>query len=99
MTLAQVRGTVVSTCKEEKLEGIRFLLVEKLDPPTMKGTGEFVVAMDAAGAGPEEVVFYVTGSSSRMTAVTDGRPSDAAITAIVDEVVLSGRTVYRKKGN
>jgi len=98
MTLARVKGTVVSTCKDTKLEGIRFLLVEKLDPPTMKGTGDYLVAMDAVGAGPEEVVFYVTGSSSRMTSVTEGKPSDATITGIVDEVALKGEIVYRKKG-
>jgi microcompartment protein CcmK/EutM len=52
--------------------------------------------MDAVGAGLGEVVFYVAGSSARMTAVTDGRPSDAAITAIVDTVELGGKAVYQK---
>jgi ethanolamine utilization protein EutN/carbon dioxide concentrating mechanism protein CcmL len=42
------------------------------------------------------VVFYVAGSSARLTAVTDGKPSDAAIVAIVDTVELDGRTVYQK---
>jgi microcompartment protein CcmK/EutM len=55
-----------------------------------------VVAMDTVGAGPGEVVFYVAGSSARLTAVTDGKPSDAAIVAIVDTVELDGRTVYQK---
>jgi len=55
-----------------------------------------VVAMDTVGAGLGEVVFYVAGSSARMTAVTEGKPSDASITAIVDSVDLDGRVVYRK---
>jgi microcompartment protein CcmK/EutM len=97
MVLGRVAGTVVSTNKEERLEGIRFLLVEKLDPATMDGTKSYVVAMDAVGAGIGEVVFYVSGSSSRLTAVTEGKPSDATITAIVDSVELGGKTVFRKE--
>ena len=96
MLLARVTGTVVSTRKDPKIEGIRFMMLEKLDPTTMQGKKDFVVAMDTVGAGPGEVVFYVAGSSARMTAVTDGRPSDAAITAIVDTVELDGRAVYQK---
>ena len=97
MVLGRVAGTVVSTNKEERLEGIRFLLVEKVDPATMDGTKSYVVAMDAVGAGVGEVVFYVSGSSSRLTAVTEGKPSDATITAIVDSVELGGKTVFRKE--
>ena len=59
---------------------------------------DYLVAMDSVGAGPGEIVFYVSGSSSRMTAVTEGRPSDAAVTAIVDAIDLEGRTIYRKAG-
>lgn len=96
MVLARVIGSVVSARKEPKIEGITFLLLEKLDCETMKGKGDYLVAMDAVGAGPGEVVFYVAGSSSRMTSVTEGRPSDATVIAIVDLVDCKGRTVYRK---
>ncbi len=96
MLLARVIGTVVSTRKEPRIEGLKFLLLEKIDPATMAGKKDYVVAMDTVGAGLGEVVFYVAGSSARMTAVTDGRPSDAAITAIVDTVELGGKTVYQK---
>ena len=100
MVLAKVVGHVVSTSKEPEIEGIKFLLLEKIDPATMKGKKDYVVAMDAVGAGEGEIVFYVSGSSSRMTSVTEGRPSDAAVTAIVDLVDLDGTTVYRKdRGN
>ncbi len=98
MILARVAGNIVSTIKEPKIEGIKFLLLEKIDPATMKGKKDYVVAMDSVGAGPGEIVFYVSGSSSRMTAVTEGRPSDAAITAIVDTINLGGKSVYKKDG-
>lgn len=96
MVLARVVGTVVSTRKEEKIEGIKFLLLEKIDPASMKGKKEYLVAMDSVGAGLGEVVFYAAGSSSRMTAVTQGRPSDATITAIVDVIEMEGSLVYHK---
>jgi microcompartment protein CcmK/EutM len=96
MQLARVTGTVVSTRKEQRIEGIKFLLLEKIDAVTMEGKKDYVVAMDSVGAGIGEVVFYASGSSSRMTTVTDGKPSDAAIIAIVDSIDLKGERVYQK---
>ncbi len=96
MILARVVGTVVSTRKEDKIEGIKFLLLEKIDPTTLEGKKDYLVAMDCVGAGKGEIVFYVSGSSARMTAVTEGRPSDAAIVAIVDQIELDGKLVYQK---
>lgn len=96
MILARVVGTVVSTRKEEKIEGIKFLLLEKIDPVTLQGKGDYLVAMDCVGAGKGEIVFYVSGSSARMTAITEGKPSDAAIVAIVDEIEVDGKVVYQK---
>jgi len=96
MQLARVTGTVVSTRKEQRIEGIKFLLLEKIDAATLEGKRDYVVAMDSVGAGVGEVVFYASGSSSRMTTVTDGKPSDAAIIAIVDSIDLKGELVYRK---
>lgn len=96
MILARVVGTVVSTRKEEKIKGIKFLLLEKIDPVTLQGKGDYLVAMDCVGAGKGEIVFYVSGSSARMTAVTEGKPSDAAIVAIVDEIEVDGKIVYQK---
>jgi len=99
MVLAKVVGSVVSTIKEPRLEGIKFLLLEKIDVKTLKGKKDFVVAMDAVGAGEGEVVFFVGGSSSRQTEVTTGKPSDATIIAIVDSFDISGKIIYSKSGS
>jgi microcompartment protein CcmK/EutM len=96
MLLARVVGTVVSTHKTHHIEGITLLLLDKLDPATMQPKNDYVVAMDAVGAGVGEVVFFVGGSSARMTDVTQGKPADATITAIVDTVELDGQVVYQK---
>ena len=96
MVLARVVGSVVSTIKEPRLEGIKFLLLEKVDAKTLKGMKDFLVAMDAVGAGEGEIVFFVGGSSSRQTELTAGKPSDATIIAIVDSFDIGGKTVYSK---
>ena len=96
MILAKVVGTVVSSHKAQKIEGIKFLLIEKIDPVNMTGKGDFVVSMDSVGAGMGEIVFYVSGSSARFTDVTEGRPSDSAIIAIVDFIEKDGVYMYEK---
>ncbi len=97
MVLARVVGNVVSTRKEPKIEGIKFLMLEKVNAENLKGLGDYVVAMDGVGANVGEIVFYVAGSSARMTSVTEGRPADATITAIVDAIDIRGEYVYHKE--
>lgn len=75
------------------------LLLEKIDPVTMTGKDDYVVAIDSVGANAGEIVFYVTGSSARMTDATKARPSDATITAIVDIIERDGQILYRKSDN
>jgi microcompartment protein CcmK/EutM len=78
------------------MEGLRLLLLEKVDAVSLKGKADFVVAIDSVGASSPEIVFYVTGSSARMTDATKGRPSDATIIAIVDAIETDGAFTYQK---
>ena len=96
MVLARVKGTVVSTHKPDSLQGLRLLLLEKVDAVTLKGKGDYVVGIDSVGANAGEIVFYVTGSSARMTDATKGKPSDATIIAIVDLIEKDGVFTYEK---
>jgi ethanolamine utilization protein EutN len=98
MILAEVVGTVVSSRKDPALEGLKLLAVQPLGKG-LAPTGSILVAVDSVGAGPGEVVLIVSGSSARYTAVTSGRPADASILAIVDQVASSGATIYDKRGS
>ena len=95
MLLGRVVGTVVSTRKEDELNGLKLLLVRTADVEG-KPTGGLVVAIDAVGAGVGEVVLYASGSSARQTRVTKDRPVDATIMAIVDAIEHEGRQTYSK---
>ncbi len=97
MLIGKVVGTVVSTAKDEKIESLRLMVVRQL---TIDGqaSGGYVVAVDAVGSGVGEVVLYASGSSARQTVMTDKRPVDAVIMAIVDTWEVDGEVRYRKNG-
>ena len=89
MKMGRVVGSVVASRKDEKLEGLKLLMVRDLDVELSPERG-YVVAVDAVGAGAGEVVLYATGSSARQTPATDAKPVDAVIMAIVDEFDVGG---------
>lgn len=95
MNIGRVAGTVVSTRKDEKLVGTKLQVVKQIDLDG-KETGTFVVAIDAVGAGTGEVVLYASGSSARQTPVTQDRPADAVIMAIIDSIEVEGKVLYEK---
>ncbi|MGQ9489784.1 MAG: EutN/CcmL family microcompartment protein [Anaerolineae bacterium] len=95
MLIGKVVGTLVATRKDEKLEGLKFLVLKQVDVEGREGGG-YVVAVDAVGAGLGEYVLYASGSSARQTVVTDKRPCDAVIMAIIDQWEVGGELKYRK---
>jgi ethanolamine utilization protein EutN/carbon dioxide concentrating mechanism protein CcmL len=95
MLIGLVVGSVVSTPKDEKLEGRKLLVVQVHDQEN-RPVDQYVVAVDAVQAGPGDMVLYATGSSARQTALTENRPIDAVIMAVVDSWDLGGENVYEK---
>jgi microcompartment protein CcmK/EutM len=95
MQLAKVVGTVVASRKEASLEGLKLLLVRSVDEEGRE-SGGYLVAADAVGAGPEEYVLIAAGSSARQTTMTDKRPVDAVVMAIVDSWSIDDVVKYKK---
>lgn len=95
MKLAKVLGSVVATEKDAKLQGLKLLMLS-LWGSDNKPAGGSVVAVDAVGAGVGEMVLFASGSSARQTAVTDQKPVDAVVMAIVDSWEIEGDEKYRK---
>lgn len=95
MRLGKVVGTVVATQKNEKLVGRKLLVVQEMEVDgTLKNS--FIIAVDSVGAGKGEVVLTVSGSSARLTPLTQDAPVDTAIMAIVDTVEVHGEITYQK---
>jgi ethanolamine utilization protein EutN len=100
MFVAKVIGQVVATKKDESLQGrrlvmLRPLLADPADPTRFKEGGNTIVAVDTMGAGTDEVVLFVQGSSARQVAGLKSVPLDAAVIGIVDSVKVLGQTTYQ----
>ncbi|HTI42436.1 MAG TPA: EutN/CcmL family microcompartment protein [Vicinamibacterales bacterium] len=83
MQLAKVIGDVVATRKDEKLSGIKLMV---LQPIAADGSnvGRTLVAVDAMGAGVGETVFFVRGKEASFPFYPTEVPTDAGIVGIVD---------------
>ena len=96
MQLARVIGSIVSTRKSERLEGLKLLVAVPIDMDTMQEKGAPFVTVDSVGAGEGEIVMWAGGSSSRQTDLTTGKPVDSTIIGIVDFVDIQGLRKYDK---
>ncbi len=100
MLLGRVIGTVWATRKDEKLEGMRFLIVQEVDLE-LAPKPAFVVAVDSVQSGVGEVVLVARGSSARQTRMTKDTPVDAVIMASVESLEFSDPAVleaaYQKR--
>jgi len=83
MQLARVIGNVVATRKDESLAGLKLLLLQPLGADG-SDAGRTLVAVDAAGAGVGETVFFVRGKEASFPFYPTEVPADAGIVGIVD---------------
>jgi len=91
MQVALVVGNVVATRKDASLSGFTLLVVQPLDPEGHP-VGRALVAVDAAGAGVGERVFFVRGREAAFPFYPVEPPVDAAIVGIVDHWSAEGAT-------
>jgi ethanolamine utilization protein EutN len=81
--LAKVIGDVVMTRKDDNLTGVTLLVLQPIDP-NGNAFGRTLVAVDAAGAGVGETVFFVRGKEASFPFYPTEVPADAGIVGIVD---------------
>lgn len=102
MFVAKVTGSVVATQKSASMVGHKLLIVEpyRIDPADrgrLTTTGRTFVAVDTVGAGQDEFVLIVQGSSARLTPETKTLPVDATIIGIVDSVHVDQTCVFNSQ--
>ena len=95
MILGKIAGTIVCSVVNDSMLGSRYLLVDKTDQYG-KRKGDYVVALDRVGAGYDELVLVTEGSPSRETLSTTGKPVDALIVGIIDQINEFDTVIYRK---
>lgn len=77
-----IRGHIVSTRKQDRLVGSKFMEVQIMKNGEL--TDEYVIAIDSVGAGIGETVLITTGSGARLALRDTSAPADAVIVGIVD---------------
>jgi ethanolamine utilization protein EutN len=88
MQLARVVGTVVSTVKNDTLEGRKLLVIQPLDA-RLREVGKPVIAVDSVGAGKGEIVFWCRGRESSFPFAPVEVPTDCTIVGIIDNIGLA----------
>lgn len=85
MYLARVVGDVVSTHKNDRLDGKKLLLVRRLDLDGQPDGSVEVIALDVVDSGVGDTVLVVQEGSSARKIFNDERiPVQAVIVGVVD---------------
>ena len=85
MELGQVIGTIWATRKYEAVKGYKMQFVQPINSE-MEKLGDPIIALDTIGAGPGEIIFYITASEAVIPLDVDMAPVDASIVGIVDSI-------------
>lgn len=84
MIVGKVVGSLWATRKDDKLNGLKFLVVEPLyENGDMKG---YFVAADNAGAGVNDLVLISQGGGARASLENPNIPVDAVIVGVIDSI-------------
>ena len=85
MQLGKIIGTIWATRKYEAVNGYKMQFVQPINSK-MKKLGDPIIALDTVGAGPGEIIYYVTASEAVIPLDVDMAPVDASIVGIVDSI-------------
>ena len=85
MHLGLVTGTIWATRKYEAVTGYKMQLVQPINS-TLDKIGDPIIALDTIGAGPGEIIFYITASEAVIPLDVEMAPVDASIVGIVDSI-------------
>lgn len=85
MKIGKVIGNIWATRKDDRLGGLKLLIVQPTNLLDDTPVREPIIAADIIGAGVGEMVIYVGGSSARGAAGSREIPVDATIVGIVDD--------------
>ncbi|MFA6597737.1 MAG: EutN/CcmL family microcompartment protein [Ignavibacteriaceae bacterium] len=88
MYFGKVIGNVWATKKYEAMFSLKMMIVQPISAE-LTNLGEPIIAVDTVGAGPGEIVIYITASEAVIPLPVDFAPVDASIVGIVDTINLA----------
>jgi ethanolamine utilization protein EutN len=88
--LGKVIGNIWATKKYSELKSFKLMLVQPLNSG-LENTGDAIIAVDTVGAGPGEIIYYITASEAVIPLPVDFAPVDASIVGIVDTINTKNR--------
>ncbi len=95
MVIGVVVGSVVASHKTSSMDGLPLRIVRRITPEGNL-TDAYMVAVDAIGADNGEYVLTASGSTARQTTLTDNKPVDAIIMAVIDTWQINNNVIYDK---
>jgi ethanolamine utilization protein EutN len=96
MFLARVIGNLVATTKDPGLLSQKLLIIQPLTP-SRQPVGDPLVAVDSAGVGVGEDVFYVRGKEASFAFLPKLVPADVSIVGKVDGLDMTRRRKGKKR--
>ncbi|MGK9477550.1 EutN/CcmL family microcompartment protein [Melioribacter sp. OK-6-Me] len=85
MHLGKVIGTIWATRKYDAITGYKMQLIQPVNY-NLENISSPIIALDTVGAGPGEIIFYVTASEAVIPLDVEMAPVDASIVGIVDSI-------------
>ena len=85
MHLGKVIGTIWATRKYDAITGYKMQLVLPING-NLEKIRDPIIALDTVGAGPGEIIYYLTASEAVIPLDVDMAPVDASIVGIVDSI-------------
>lgn len=85
MILGRVIGTIWATRKYAAVKNYKMQFVQPINSKE-ENIGRPIIALDTIGAGPGEIVFFITASEAVIPLEVDMAPVDASIVGIVDSI-------------
>lgn len=85
MFIGRVTGNIWATRKYDTVHSFKLMIVEPLTAD-LEIDGDPFIAVDTVGAGPGELVLYITASEAVIPLPVDMAPVDASIVGIIDSI-------------
>jgi len=83
--IGRVTGNIWATRKYDTVHSFKLMIVEPLTAD-LEIDGDPFIAVDTVGAGPGELVLYITASEAVIPLPVDMAPVDASIVGIIDSI-------------